>query len=256
MKFQLMLAPMEGITDNALRTLCYENGADLTFTEMARVDNLSKLKKGELDKIRITSSTPTQIQLAGAKIREYEKFLSEFEPTGGLKGFNLNLGCPSPSFIRQGLGAAMIKRISRVNDIVTLIERSGFECSIKLRLGLNSYEKEKGAYLNLIKNVDASFFAVHARTAKQTEKNPADFSVYSKCVETGKRIVANGDIKTKEQVEELKKLGLFGAMIGRAAIANPRIFNELKMESAVKSTANASHTPSYRPDVNYANWRG
>jgi tRNA-dihydrouridine synthase B len=228
MNFKLMLAPMEGVTDNAFRTLCYRNGADLTFTEMARVDNLARLKNGELDRISITGSTPTQIQLAGAKISEYEKFLAGFKAAEGFKGFNLNLGCPSPEFIRQGLGAAMIKRISRVNDIVKLIGRSGFECSIKLRLGLNEYEKGKGTYLNLIESVDASFFVVHAKTAKQTEEDPADFSVYPKCVDTGKKIVANGDIKTKKQVEELEKHGLFGAMIGRAAINNPGIFNELK----------------------------
>jgi len=227
-KFQLMLAPMEGLTDNALRTLCYENGADLTFTEMARVDNLARLKNGELEKISIINSTPTQIQLAGAKINEYEKFLASFKAAEGFRGFNLNLGCPSPGFIQQGLGAAMIKRTSRVNDIVKLINKAGFECSIKLRLGLNGYEKEKGAYLNLIEKVDASFFAVHARTAKQTERDPADFSVYAKCVGTGKQIIANGDIKTKKQIEELEKIGLSGAMIGRAAVDNPKIFNELK----------------------------
>jgi tRNA-dihydrouridine synthase len=43
-----MLAPMEGVTDNAFRTLYYKNGADLTFTEMARVDNLANLKKSAL----------------------------------------------------------------------------------------------------------------------------------------------------------------------------------------------------------------
>jgi len=230
MKFQLMLAPMEGLTDNALRTLCYENGADLTFTEMARVDNLARSKDGELQKISITSPTPTQIQLAGAKINEYEKFLADFKPPEGFRGFNINLGCPSPGYIRQGLGAAMIKRTTRVNDIVKLINQAGYECSIKLRLGLNGYEKDKGVYLNLIEKVDASFFAVHARTAKQKERDPADFSVYAKCVATGKKIVANGDIKTKTQIEDLKKLGLYGAMIGRAAVENPKIFNEIKID--------------------------
>jgi tRNA-dihydrouridine synthase B len=226
-----MFAPMEGVSNNELRTLCYQSGADLTFTEMARVDNLAKSKRGELEKISIINSTPTQIQLAGARISEYEKFLSGFKAAEGFRGFNLNLGCPSPAFIRQGLGAAMIKRIARVNEIVKLIGRSGFECSIKLRLGLNGYEKAKGTYLNLIENVDASFFVVHARTAKQTEKDPADFSVYARCVDTGKRVIANGDIKTKKQIEELEELGLYGAMIGRAAADNPRIFSELKTDS-------------------------
>ena len=225
-----MLAPMEGVTDNAFRTLCYRNGADLTFTEMARMDNLSRQKNGEVEKTSITDPTPTQIQVAGAKISEYEKFLGNFKAPEGFRGFNLNLGCPSPSFIRQGLGAAMIKRVSRVNDIVKLIGKSGFECSVKLRLGLNEYEKGKGIYLNLIEGVDASFFAVHARTAKQTERNPADFSVYEKCADTGKQIVANGDIKTRKQIEELKRIGLYGAMIGRAAVDNPGIFKELGMQ--------------------------
>lgn len=228
MKFQLMLAPMEGVTDGPFRTLCHKKGADLTFTEIARVANLAKRKKGEVERILIPDSTPTQIQLAGARIGEYEKFLSGFEARNGFRGFNLNLGCSSPEFIRQGIGAAMVKRVSRVDEIVKLVEKAGFECSIKLRLGLDNYEKEKGAYLNLINKVDASFFIVHARTAKQTLDDRADFSVYAKCVDTGKRIVANGDIKTKKQVEELKSSGLSGAMIGRAAIGNPEIFDELQ----------------------------
>jgi tRNA-dihydrouridine synthase B len=221
---------MEGITDSSFRTLCHKGGADLTFTEIARVSNLSRLKAGELDRIRITDSTPTQIQLAGARLGEYERFLSGFKPTEGFRGFDLNLGCSSPEFIRQGIGAAMIKRISRVKEIVGLINKSGFECSVKLRLGIDNYEKGKGAYLNLIKSVDASFFVVHARTARQTLDEPADFSVYARCVDTGKPIVANGDIRTRKQVAELKKQGLFGAMVGRAAIGNPNIFRELQAD--------------------------
>ena len=229
MKFQLMLAPMEGATDSAFRTLCHQNGADLTFTEIARVSNLARGKLGELEKIALTGSTPTQIQLAGAKLSEYEKFLASFKPTDGFRGFNLNLGCSSPDFLRQGLGAAMVKRVSRVNEIVSLIGKQGYGCSIKMRLGLDNYEKQKGAYLNLIKNADASFFVVHARTAKQTLDDRADFSVYEKCADTGKKIVANGDIKTREQVAALKEMGLHGAMVGRAAMANPKIFRELQV---------------------------
>ena len=122
----------------------------------------------------------------------------------------------------------MIKRVTRIGEIIKLIQNYGFECSIKMRLGVNEYEKEKGAYLNLIKGVDATFFIVHARTAKQKSNEPADFSVYQKCLDTGKLIVANGDIKTKERVLELKRLGLSGVMIGRAAIENPMIFKDLK----------------------------
>jgi len=218
---------MEGITDAAFRTLAHKNGADLTFTEIARVSNLARGKKGELARIEIPDATPTQIQLAGSKLEEYEKFLSSFKAPEGFRGFNLNLGCPSPSFIRQGIGAAMIKRVARVQEIVGLISRHGFECSVKLRLGLNQYEKERGAYLNLIKNVDAGFFIVHARTAAETEKDAADVSVYKRCIATGKRIVANGGIRTRKQAAEMKEKGMYGAMIGRTAVENPGIFREI-----------------------------
>jgi len=228
MDFQLMLAPMEGGANSAFRALCHQNGADLTFTEIARVGNLARGKKGELEKIAIPDSTPTQIQLAGAKLSDYEKFLAGFRPTEGFRGFNLNLGCSSPSFLRQGIGAAMAKRVSRVDEIVSLIRKRGYDCSIKLRLGVDDYEKEKGAYINIIKGVDASFFAVHARTAEETLDDPADFSVYEKCMETGKRIVANGDIKTRGQVSGLQRMGLYGAMVGRAAVGHPEIFRQLR----------------------------
>ena len=231
MGFKFMLAPMEKITTPKFRTICYKNGADLTFTENSRVANLAKRKKGELEAIEIPDDTPTQIQLSGARLADYEKFLSGFKPENGFKGFNLNLGCSAPSYMRQGIGAAMIKRVSRTAEIVRLIQKAGYECSVKMRLGENKFEKKMGTYLNLINNVDASFFAVHARTAAQDLDDAADFHVYGKCVETGKRIVANGDIRTKEQISDLKRLGLYGVMIGRAASANPDIFR-LKAELA------------------------
>lgn len=223
-----MAAPLEGISDSAWRTRCHQAGADLTFTEMARVANLARGKRGEQEKIRIADDTPAQIQLAGARLSEYEKFLSSFKPEGGFCGFNLNLGCPSPGFMRQGLGAAMVKRVNRVNEIVKLINKAGYECSLKMRLGMNEYEKRRGAYLNLIQNADASFFVVHARTGVEREEDPADFSVYDKCVETGKKIVANGDIRTREQVAGLRARGLYGAMVGRAAMEDPEVFKRLR----------------------------
>jgi tRNA-dihydrouridine synthase len=93
---------------------------------------------------------------------------------------------------------------------------------------------------------------VHARTAKQTEGEPADFSIYSGCVETGKRIVANGDIRSRDQVRALEGLGLYGAMIGRAAVENPRIFAELRSDSSTKAAENTPDPSS----SHYANWMG
>lgn len=226
--FQFMVAPMEDHTNPEFRELCYNNGADSTFTEMARVDGLARGNKSTLEKIDIPKNIPTYIQIIGANEQKLNKFLDDFTSQEGFLGFNLNLGCPSPEMIRKGLGCALMKRITKVKTLVQTIKNHGYPVSLKIRLGLNQFEKEKKTYLNLIKEVDADFFIVHARHGKQGYKSKADFSVYKACVDTGKIIIANGDIATKEQVDSLKSIGIKGVMIGQAAIKDPSIFNKLK----------------------------
>ena len=227
MKFAYMLAPMEGFTDNSFRTLCYKYGADVTFTEMARFESLARRNKSTLEKIRINNDTPTVIQLIGYDEILLKKFLDGFKPEGRFMGFNFNLGCPAPMFVNHGMGCAMIKRINKVKRIVDIVKEK-CQCSIKLRLGMNEFEKKKKVYLNLIKDVDADFFVVHAKHGKETYDDIADWSVFEGCCKTGKKIIANGDIKTTTDVEALKKFGVNGVMIGREATKNPAVFNQLK----------------------------
>ncbi len=226
--FALMLAPMEDHTNPEFRELCYKKGADSTFTEMARISALARGNKSTLQKIRIPNQIPTYIQLIGSNEKELNRFLQNFRPQKGFLGFNLNLGCSSPNMVQIGLGCALIKRISKVKKIVQIIRDYGYSISIKLRLGMNKFEKQKKSYLNLINGVDVDFFIVHARHGKETYQDPADFNVYNECVNTNKIIIANGDIQTNEQIQYLKSIGIKGAMIGRAALKNPSIFNNLK----------------------------
>jgi len=203
MGFIYILAPMENLTDPAFRAFCYRKGADLTMTEMIRIEALAQGNENAWAKIKSYDDTPTLIQLLGNNEIKLEKFLKQFKPEHGFKGFNLNIGCPNPDIIKLGQGAAMIKRINKVKTMVSVFRKYNYPISIKMRLGLNEFEKEKKVYLTLIKEIDADFFIVHARHGKQTYKDNADFLVYEKCVKTGKKIIANGDIKTKEQIDFL-----------------------------------------------------
>lgn len=228
MTFTYMLAPLEDTSDNALRTLCYRHGADVTFTEMARTDSLARKNKSTLEKTHIANDTPAWIQITGSQDNVLKRYLGHFAPENNFLGFNINIGCPSPHLIKNGLGCAMIKRVSKTAKIVKIIKDYGYPVSIKMRLGMNKFEKEKKIYLNLIDAVDVSFFIVHGRYGTQTYADPADYDAIAECVRTGKKIIANGDIHTVEQVEKLKAMGCAGVMIGRAAVFNPAIFDELK----------------------------
>jgi len=227
-KFQYMLAPMEDFTDNAFRTLCFRHGADMTFTELLRIEALAKNVTNTWERIEKKDNTPVVVQLLGSSEKDLEKFLGMFEPFDGFKGFNLNLGCPDPQAVSLGYGCAMIKNFSKVKRMVDIIKNKGYSCSVKMRLGKDNKEKEKKFYLNTIKEVDADFFIVHARHGKQGYDEKPDYSVFPECGRTGKTIIANGDIDSKEKVELLKSYGVSGVMIGRAAVSNPQIFDKLK----------------------------
>ena len=223
-KFYYMLAPIENMTDSCFRTIC--RGADMTFTEKVSLQALAKKNPFTMNKIKLFDNTLCMIQIIGQREPLLEKFLKDFRPRDGFQGFNLNLGCPDPEVVKAGLGCAMLRRVSKVKRIIEIIKSHGYGANIKMRLGLNQFEKDKKVYLNLIENVDADFFIVHARHGKETYIDKADWNVFSECVETGKNIIANGDIKTKEDVEQLRNCK--GVMIGRAAVENPLIFAELK----------------------------
>ena len=223
-----LTAPMEDHTDAAFRTLCYSHGADATFTEMSWLAALCRKIPVTLARVDIKDNTPTYIQFIGSNEQELEQYLSFFKPQPGFLGFNLNLGCPSPAVIKEGLGCAMMKRTAKVARMGKIIQSVGYSFSLKIRLGLNKSEKDAKVYLNLINGVDADFIVVHARHGGQNYGNAPDFSAYPECVATGRQIYANGDISTAGQIKELEEIGIKGVMIGRAATTDPAIFDKLK----------------------------
>ena len=231
-EFLLMAAPLEDNTDSALRALFHRHGADLTFTEMTRVNALARGNKSTWDRLEAPDGSPYEIQLLPSSEEELEKFLGEFKPLPCFKGFNFNFGCPSPKVIKDGMGSAMMKRIAKIQRLIDIVRKYNHPISIKFRLGLNQFEKESKAYLKLIEGTTPDYFIVHLRHAGQKYSKPADWSLVPEIIEFAKerekKVVINGDIYKKEQVDYLKELGAYGAMIGRAAVYDPSVFNKLK----------------------------
>ena len=232
-----MLASLERYSDSVFRTLSHNHGADLTFTEMAHVGSFLKRNKISLMKIEPRDATPVQIQILSSNEEKLDRFLSGFKPFDGFMGFNLNLSCPSKDVIRQGKGAAMVKRATKTTRLVSLIRDHGHPVSIKIRLGLNQYEKDNKLYLNNLGGVDPDFFVVHVKHAAQSSGEKEDNSVYPECVESARGIpvIANGGIETPEMVQSLWEMGVSGVMLGRPAMGNPAIFDLMKNELGINN---------------------
>lgn len=202
---------------------------------MAHVQSFLRRSKGSLEKIESRDSTPVQIQILSSNENKLDRFLQGFKVFDGFEGFNLNLSCPSKDVIRQGKGAAMVKRATKTQKLVDRIKDYGHPVSVKIRLGLNQSEKNNKLYLNNLQGVDPDFFVVHAKHAGQNSAEPEDNSVYPECVEAARGIpvIANGGIYSTETVQSLMKMNLAGVMIGRPAMRNPAIFDLLKNELGV-----------------------
>lgn len=233
--FQYMLASMERYSNSVLRTLAHRHGADLTFTEMSHVQAILRKSKDTLEKISVKDPTPVQVQILSSSEKRLERLLSGFKEYPGFKGFNLNLSCPSRNVIRHGKGAAMVKRGAKTQRLVKLIKDYGFPVSVKIRLGLNQFEKDKKLYLNNLRDVDPDFFIIHAKHARQGSAETEDYSVFPECVQEARGIpvIANGGIDSSYKVRLLQEQGVNGVMIGRAALSNPMIFDSLKNEMGV-----------------------
>jgi len=230
-----MLASLERYSDSVFRTLAHNHGADLTFTEMAHVESFLNRNRVSLMKIEPRDATPVQIQILSGNEKKLDRFLTGFQPFEGFMGFNLNLSCPSKDVIRQGKGAAMVKRGAKTARLVSTIRDHGYPVSVKIRLGLNQIEKDKKLYLNNLRGVDPDFFVVHAKHAAQGSREKEDNSVYPECVEAARGIpvIANGGIEIPETVQSLMETGISGVMMGRPAMGNPAIFDSMKNELKV-----------------------
>jgi tRNA-dihydrouridine synthase len=234
---RFMLASLERYSDSVFRTLTHNHGANLTFTEMAHVESFLKRNKASLEKIEPRDATPVQIQILTGNEGKLDRFLSDFKPFDGFKGFNLNLSCPSKDVIRQGKGAAMVKRGAKTTRLVSVIRDYGHPVSVKIRLGLNQFEKDRKLYLNNLGGVDPDFFVVHAKHAAQSSSEKEDNAVYTECVEAARGIpvIANGGIETSEIVQSLIRMGISGVMMGRPAMGNPAIFDIMKNELGINN---------------------
>jgi tRNA-dihydrouridine synthase len=233
--FKFMLAPIEDYSDSAFRTLCFNHGADLTFTEMTRVEGIIRNNKPTLAKTLCMDSTPVELQLLASNEDQLEKYISSFKPFEGFKGFNLNMSCPSFEIMKAGRGAGMVKRLTKAQNLVKIIKKYNYPVSIKMRLGMNAYEQGHKVYLRLIEGADADYFIVHAKHGMQrSDEPPQGNEIYAECVEAakknGKNIIANGGMDSASKIKEVQKTKVDGVMIARAAMKNPSIFDSLKNE--------------------------
>lgn len=231
--FPLLLAPMEDVSDPPFRSVCKENGADLMFTEFISSEGLIRDAEKSTQKLDIyDSERPIGIQIFGDKIESMKKAASISEAANP-EIIDINYGCPVKKITCKGAGAGILLDLNKMQKMTSeIVKQVKKPVTVKTRLGWDDNSIKIVEVAERLQDVGIQALTIHGRTRKQMYKGEANWEYIAE-VKNNPRInipiFGNGDINSPEKAKKYKnKYGVDGIMIGRSAIGNPWIFNEIK----------------------------
>ena len=231
--FPLLLAPMEDVSDPPFRSVCKLNGADLMYTEFISSEGLIRDAEKSVQKLDIyDSERPIGIQIFGDKIDSMRQAASIAE-SAQPEILDINYGCPVKKVACRGAGAGILKDLDKMQKMTAeIVKQVNIPVTVKTRLGWDDNTIKIVEVAERLQDVGIKALTIHGRTRKQMYKGTANWNYIAE-VKNNPRIsipiFGNGDIDSPEKAKEYKeKYNVDGIMIGRAAIGNPWIFNQIK----------------------------
>jgi tRNA-dihydrouridine synthase B len=233
-KSNIFLAPMAGVNDVAFRILCHKYGAGITYSEMINVNAIQRRNKATIRMAyNPVEEQPYCVQLFGTRldaIRDSIKYLEKKDDNINVNMFDFNFGCPVRKVMNIGAGSALLKRPSKIGEIISVMRDStDLPVTGKIRLGITKNGADYVKTAKIIENAGADAIAVHARYQDQGYSGKADWNAIKEIVENiDIPVIANGDVvDEKTCIEIFEKTKCKYLMIGRASLGNPFIFSRL-----------------------------
>lgn len=225
---RLVLAPMAGYTDVAMRELCAESGAGLTVTEMVSAKGLAyNPRKCEGLLLAAPSEGVKCVQLFGHEPEFFEKAVAS-DLLAPFDIIDINMGCPVPKIVRNGEGSALLKNPKLAGEIVAACVRAanGRPVTVKTRLGFDEGEFTAVEFCRRIEGEGAAAITLHGRTRAQGYSGLADRDKIATVKEAvGIPLIGNGDVNAATVDDMLSRTD--AAAVGRAAVGNPYIFAQI-----------------------------
>lgn len=239
----LMLAPMQGVSNRALREVFGTTvRPDVLFTEFVRVRSGAKtLIAGSdfIEALHDVPGVPLVVQVIGSPT-DVVQATTELVARG-VQHINVNMGCPFGRMTSVLAGGGMFRDPSSVQPMLSALrEIVPGSLSVKTRLGID----DDRALLEILPSFEAAsvdFMVVHARTVNQKYRGEANHERTAEVVQaTSLPVVANGDIRDASRAAEvLAQTGACGLMLGRGALADPLLFERIRGQAPARPTGPA-----------------
>lgn len=232
---KLYLAPLQTYTDFHFRNSFQQlyNGVDRFYSPYLRLNNDGSIKEStKLDILPKNNPKKTVVpQLMASTIEDFQK-LETYIHSLGYTELNWNMGCPYPMVTNKCLGAGLLNQpFTLLNLFEQVFSQSKLKIGIKMRMGIASTD-EIEALIPILNLFPFTEVIIHARYANQLYTGHADVQQFAKIQPLiQSEIVYNGDVKSIQDLSQLqlKLQNNCSLMIGRGALQNPGIFEEIHL---------------------------
>lgn len=242
----LLLAPMEGVTDPAFRSLVAETSPagslGATCTEFYRVT----AHPPPVDRLRRFLGPPGPVPAGLQLMGRDPGVLAEAARRAAAAGaafVDLNFGCPAPRVFQHGAGSALLGDPPRLQILVAAAVRA---CPCPVTVKIRAGDGDDRALEDIARRVEdagAAALTVHARLRREGWDRPADWRRIARAVAAVSiPVVGNGGVEDAAGVDAmLAATGCSGVMVGRGALTDPWLFATWR--------ARRRHEPPPRPDA-------
>ncbi|MDR3247341.1 MAG: tRNA dihydrouridine synthase DusB [Treponema sp.] len=241
----LFLAPVAGFSDRAFRSICIDEGADFTFTELISAESVIRsrpdLKPADdphpanVLLRRADNETRFAIQVFGAdpaRIAQGAALLAFWRPAA----LDINSGCPVPKVVRSGAGSALMRDPANLGRVVEAAVRAsrehlgGVPVTIKMRSGWDSQSINYRECARIAVEAGAAMVSLHPRTRAQGYGGRSDWThIADLAGRLSVPVTGSGDLYCPADAQRmLRETNCAAVMFARGALGNPFIFPETR----------------------------
>lgn len=231
----LVQGPLAGVSCAPFRVLPWLWGElAFSYTEMISAKTLiykpKYLQRRFIEKhpdegpvcFQLSSKDPIELGIATKMVTEY-----------GADLIDLNCGCPKRKMRKKGTGSHLLSEAGKIFQLVTAMKNNTSRpISIKIRVDAKSNDHFNQDIANAIRDAGADFITVHGRHWTHDYDVSCSYDDISFFVDAlDIPVIGNGDIACLDSLNKMLSTGCAAAMISRAAVGQPWLFQKLQSQA-------------------------